>query len=110
MLFSFGPMFAQNGEVEELSYTTVKELKGDSKATVIIESNVSSAEVYLNSVYQGTTKLKIQELLPAQYILLVQKKGFETKKYYITAKRGYALTYKVFLDEQIISENIPEEN
>lgn len=93
-------------EILTLQPESKKELEDQkNSAALVIECNVPSAQVYLNSVYQGTTKLRINQLLPGEYILQVEKAGFESKRFYVTAKKGYILSYKVELKkEEQISE------
>ncbi len=93
------PDYDFNLEPQELSPISKKDLsENKNTATLVIDCNQKSAEVYINSIYQGKTKLTINKLLPADYILEVRKKGFATKKYYVTAKAGYAFTYRVVLE------------
>ena len=95
-----------NTEIEEMEPVAVEELKSDNdRAVIVIESDVAGAEVYLNSVYQGKTKLNIKNLLPAQYILQIQKNGKESKKYFVAARKGYSLIYRILFWE----EDNPEE-
>jgi len=87
-------------QILELSPESISELTGEKNTSMIrIECNEPSAEVYINSVYQGRTKLTVRNLLPAQYVLEVRKNGFSTKKYFITTKKGYCLTYSVVLEK-----------
>lgn len=112
IIFSSFFLYAQEGEeFSELVPFAVQELKADNTgASLIIESDVPLAEVYLNSVYQGKTRLRVRNLVPAQYILQICKDGKKSKKYYITARKGYVLSYKVLLNEIIIDtvEDISE--
>jgi len=88
-------------EILNLKPKSVKELKEQKNtASVVVECNVPSAQVYINSVYQGKTKLTIDKLLPGEYILQVVKPGYESEQFYVTAKKGYSLTYRVELKKE----------
>lgn len=67
------------------------------KACLVIDCDLRSAQVYLNGIYQGKTKLTIKDLLPADYILEVKKTGYDAKKYYISARSAFTSTYKIKL-------------
>jgi len=113
LLSEFTGLFAQvqeeSAETEEvipqeiifLEAVSKKELSGgENRANLVIECNLPSASVYLNRVYQGKTRLTVKDLLPSDYILEVRKNGCKNQIYYISAKAGYSLTYKVILESQ----------
>lgn len=91
-------------DICDLKPKAIKELKGDreqkNSSALVVECNTPSAQVYLNSIYQGTTKLTVNQLLPGEYILMVVKPGYKTEQYYVTAKKGYSLTYRVELKKE----------
>ena len=97
-------------EIKNLEPKSISELKQQrTKASVVVESNVPSVKIYLNSVYQGSTKLTIDELLPGEYILTAAKDGYKEEQYYVTAKKGYILSYRVELKKaEQSSEQISE--
>lgn len=98
-------LYGEDNIIQELKPVNIQESKSDrEKAVLIIDANVPAAAVYLNSVYQGKSKLRIQKLLPAQYILELRKEGMESCRFYVTAKKGYEVTYKIQLKEQNIIE------
>lgn len=68
--------------------------ENSSENSIIIETVQPKCEVYLNGVYQGQTNLKINGLLPGEYIIELKKKGESFGKFYVTVKRGYILTYR----------------
>ncbi len=75
-----------------------KELSdGEKKSSLIIDCDLKSARVYLNGIYQGKTKLRIDDLLPAEYILEVRKDGYKTQKFYISARSSFIHSYKIKL-------------
>lgn len=88
-------------EIIFLEAVSKKELStAGNRANLVIECNLPSASVYLNRVYQGKTRLTVKDLLPSDYILEVRKNGCKNQIYYISAKAGYSLTYKVILESQ----------
>ncbi|MCR5187674.1 MAG: PEGA domain-containing protein [Treponema sp.] len=75
-----------------------EELSSDIRtARLVIDCDLRAALVYLNGVYQGKTKLTIKDLLPADYILEVKKDGYQSKKYYISARSSFIHSYKIKL-------------
>lgn len=75
-----------------------KELStGVKNSSLIIDCNLKSASVFLNGIYQGKTRLRIDDLLPADYILEVKKEGYESKKFYISARSAFLQSYKIKL-------------
>ena len=91
-------------EDEEIPFLEPVKISGavaNSKSeSIIIESNIDSCQIYLNSIYQGKTRLTVNNLLPADYILEVRKSGYKSKKYFISAKKSEILTYKVYLEAE----------
>lgn len=100
-------LFAQDNNTDEefilyLSPTVKKEVSDD-KTAIIIESDLQKAEVYLNGVYQGKTKLTVKNLVTGDYFVQIKKDDFLSPRYFISVKKGYVLTYKICQNE---SENI----
>lgn len=90
------------------------ELQKETEKTtsIIIKTDVPGADVFLNGVYYGRTKLEIEDLNPGFYHLELRKKGYEKEHFYIKVRKGYSVTYffklrKIF---GIISlENLPSD-
>lgn len=80
----------------------VKKEVSDDKTALIIESDLPKAEVYLNGVYQGKTKLTIKNLVAGDYFIQIKKDDFLSPRYFLNVKKGYILTYKIYRNE---SEN-----
>lgn len=88
----------ENNYVENLVPVEKIEIEGEN-GIVIIESDVSKAEVYLNGIYQGKTKLTIKKLIAGDYIIQIKKGDFVSEKYFISVEKGFSLTYRIFLNE-----------
>src|SRR5574344_830362 len=71
------------------------EQKKDTALTV--QTNVTTANVYLNGNYRGTTPLTIKNLTPGKYKLRVEKQHYETREISINIKRGQRITYNIDL-------------
>lgn len=82
-----------------LEPSKVEELDDADEAVVIIKSNVSGADVYLNGNYQGKTTCTINDIKPGKYKLEVKKTNYEVASYTIQIQKGYELTYEVKLVE-----------
>jgi len=71
------------------------EQKKDTALTV--QTNVTSANVYLNGNYRGTTPLTIKNLTPGKYKLRVEKQHYQTREINVNVKRGQRITYNIDL-------------
>lgn len=103
---SFSYLFANDYDCEQdfiknLEPTEISEV--DDECILIIESDIQKAEVYINGIYQGKTKLIVKNLLPGEYFIEIRKKDYISPKYFLSAKKGYSLTYKI--DKEILEKN-----
>lgn len=108
-LFSGFGLFAQENDedtpvveepvyLEHLEPSKVELTETTFQSVIEISANVSKADVYINNVFQGRTKLLITDLMPGEYILEVVKGDKKSLKWLITVKRGYKNIYFVELN------------
>lgn len=108
-LFSGFVLFAQENDeetpvveepvyLEHLEPSKVELTETTFQSVIEISANVSKADVYINNVFQGRTKLLITDLMPGEYILEVVKGDKKSLKWLITVKRGYKNIYFVELN------------
>ncbi len=71
----------------------------DAETVLVIKSNVSKAEVFLNGNYMGNTPLEINSVRPGRYTLELRKKGYEREKRHIEVKKGRKTEYNISLEE-----------
>lgn len=81
---------------ENLEYSSIQE--AGEIAKVRIESNVKKTQVYLNGVFYGKAPLEVDTLMPGDYVLTVFRPGYNRLSYIIEVRKGYKLTYKVYLE------------
>ena len=48
--------------------------------SLVIESNVYNAEVYINGIFKGYTKLELNKMRPGLYFIEVVKNGYERER------------------------------
>lgn len=98
-------VFAQDDNTDKdfiINLSPIVKEVSDDKTALIIESDLPKAEVYLNGVYQGKTKLTIKNLVAGDYFIQIKKDDFLSPRYFLNVKKGYILTYKIYRNE---SEN-----
>lgn len=81
------------------------------KSSITVRTNVYNAAVYLNGTYQGTSPCTINNLAPGMYLLRVEKRGYDSRSYYIQVRRNQNNTFFVELEKTtgfILLTNIPD--
>lgn len=56
--------------------------------SLVIESNVYNAEVYINGIFKGYTKLELNKMRPGLYFIEVVKNGYERERFEVFLRRG----------------------
>lgn len=82
-----------------LSPSSKKKLDKEKETKIVINSNVSNADVYLNGVYKGKSSLTLKNLREGKYKLELRKDFYQCDVYTISVKAGYELTYDVYMKE-----------
>lgn len=85
----------------------IKELKAHmlrsaQKGSLQISSQQDPAEIYLDGEFQGTTPLKISDVVPGEHRLAVKKKGFVDYDLSITIEPGQPFVLEVPLLEEAV--------
>lgn len=73
----------------------------ESDGTIIIDSNVSGAEVYINGEYKGRTRLEISDLVPGIYTVKLVKNGYAETCVYMMVRKGYTNVYEVAMGKEV---------
>lgn len=84
--------------IEHIEASKIELAEKSTDSVVVISASVSKADVYINNVFQGRTKLLISDLLPGEYVVEVVKGGKKSSKWIITVKRGYKISYFIELN------------
>ncbi|MCF0242347.1 MAG: PEGA domain-containing protein [Treponema sp.] len=93
-------------------YYSEEELDNERDTCIIIKTNVSNAEVYINGNYQGYTKLTLKNLRPGRYKLKLCKEYYCDISTWIEVRAGVAITYEFSLtpiEGTIRLKNIPSD-
>ena len=75
-------------EVAEQIDVEVAEKLEDKYCSLTVDSNVYNAEVYINGIFKGYTKLELNKLRPGLYFIEVSKKGYEKKRFEVFLRKG----------------------
>lgn len=75
--------------------SSTKKLEEDYACELSIQTNVSSAEVYINGHYEGRTNLLVKGLRPSVYSVELRKSGYENEFFDVELRPGYRNTYSV---------------
>lgn len=90
---------------EESSFGSLKPAQvienEDSEGIIIIDSNVSGAEVYINGEYKGRTKLEITDLVPGLYNIKLVKSGYAETSVSVWVRKGYTNVYVVEMGKEV---------
>ena len=85
---------------QKLEVSAIKELPRDG-AEICIECDVLKAQIYLNNIFYGYSKLTVKDLSPGEYVLSVYKEGYKKCEYIIEVRKKYRLTYRTVLEKTV---------
>lgn len=88
-------------EIGSADQIDVAEKLEDKFCTLIIESNAFMADVFINGIYKGNTKLELSKLRPGLYFVEVRKEGYERERFEVFLRRGE--TKKVYVTLELIT-------
>ncbi|MBP6881971.1 MAG: SH3 domain-containing protein [Candidatus Levybacteria bacterium] len=88
----FGP-----GATSEGSIITLSQLKSGEKASLLVVSTPTRAEVLVDNLSSGFTPVVIDKLTDSDHELLIRKSGYLDKKVRIRTPGGYKLLASVYL-------------
>lgn len=71
----------------------------DDTCIIVIDSNITGAEVYINGEYKGRTRLEMGDLVPGFYSVRVVKSGYEQIDTSIYVRKGYTNVYNLELNK-----------
>jgi len=90
----------------------IEELKEEERATLLenrteitIKCNTLHADVFINGVYQGKTKLTLRNMQEGLYKLRLEKRGFKPKEYIIAVENETAKRFYIELEAKNKSKN-----
>ena len=72
--------------------TTVPTTTGIETGALSIASSPSGAEIYLDNRYMGITPLTLQDLVPGNYAVFLQRQGFEPWTGNVSVSAGATVT------------------
>ena len=75
-----------------------KPLTQNKETSLVIETNVTGASVYINNNYRGTTPLTIKNLTEGKYKVRIEKAHYDTKTIYVKVRKGQQRCYYVELE------------
>lgn len=82
-------------DIDFIRPSSVKKLEDSKACELSIQTNVSSAEVYINNHYEGRTNLLVDGLRPGNYIIEIRKNGYEDELFEIELRPGYRSIYSI---------------
>ncbi|MCR4900934.1 MAG: PEGA domain-containing protein [Treponema sp.] len=82
-----------NGSYEDEREPDSKKRRDDEYTGVIIKTNVSDAQVYINGTHVGDTPYATIDLSPKRYDVEIRKNGYDTIRCKIYPRRYYTYTY-----------------
>ena len=85
-------------EIGSADQIDVAEKLEDKFCTLIIESNAFMADVFINGIYKGNTKLELSKLRPGSYFVEVRKEGYERERFEVFLRRGETKNVYVTLE------------
>ena len=99
------------GEEDELTEFLEKKAAEEDDTVIVIKTNVSRADIYLNGIYRGQSDLSLKNLRPGTYSLRVEKKGYETVRRRIRVRAGKEIVYHIDMQKLYgflrINNNVP---
>ena len=99
------PETAAVENTEDVATEEIKEKKTKkSKSSLYVETTPKKAEVYIDEELEGTTPLKIKDIMPNEYEIRIEKNGYEEIAKTISISEGEKLVLNETLNEIIVEE------
>ncbi|MBO5854017.1 MAG: PEGA domain-containing protein, partial [Bacteroidales bacterium] len=99
------PETAAVENTEDVATEEIKEKKTKkSKSSLYVETTPKKAEVYIDEELEGTTPLKIKDIMPSEYEIRIEKNGYEEIVKTISISEGEKLVLNETLNEIIVEE------